>query len=38
MIYENQEYEHLTNTIATVLVSILLGGLAGALTMLLPSR
>lgn len=38
MIYQNQENEHLTNTIATVLLSILLGGLVGALTLLLPSR
>lgn len=38
MIYENQENEHLTNNIVTILVSMLLGGLAGVLTMLLPAR
>ena len=38
MIHENQENEHLTNNIVTVLVSMLLGGLAGVLTMLLPVR
>jgi gas vesicle protein len=35
MIHENQEYEHLTNNIVSVLVSMLLGGLVGVVTMLL---
>jgi hypothetical protein len=35
MIHENQEYEHLTNNIVNVLVSMLLGGLVGVVTMLL---
>ena len=35
MIHENQEYEQLTNNIVSVLVSMLLGGLVGAVTMLL---
>ncbi|HXQ38871.1 MAG TPA: hypothetical protein VN843_33015 [Anaerolineales bacterium] len=37
-ILENQEHEHLTNKIVIILVSILLGGLAAALTMLSPAR
>ena len=35
MIHENQEYRHPTNNILNVLVGTLLGGLAGAVTMLL---
>ena len=35
MIHKNQEYEQLTNNIVSVLVSMLLGGLVGAVTMLL---
>jgi gas vesicle protein len=35
MIHENQEYEYHTNNIFGVLVGMLIGGLAGALTMLL---
>ena len=38
MIHENQENEHLTNNMVIVFVSMLLGGLAGVLTMLLPAR
>jgi hypothetical protein len=38
MIHEKHDYELLTNTIVTILVSMVLGGLAGALTMLLPAR
>ena len=38
MIHENRDHELLTNTFVTILVSMLLGGLAGALTMLLPAR
>ena len=38
MTHENQELEHLTNNIVTILVSMLFGVLAGALTMLLPTR
>ena len=38
MIHENQENELLTNNLVIVLVSMLLGGLAGLLTMLLPTR
>ena len=37
MIHENQENEHLTNNMVIVLVSMLLGGLAGVLTLLLPA-
>lgn len=37
-ILENQEHKDLTNKIVTILVSILLGGLAAALTMLSPAR
>ena len=35
MLHENQEYEHLTNNIVRVLVSMLFGGLVGVVTMLL---
>ena len=35
MIHENQEYVYPTNNIAGVLVGMLIGGLAGAVTMLL---
>ena len=35
MIYENQEYGYSTNNVRNVLVGMLIGGLAGALTMLL---
>src|SRR5215204_662049 len=35
MIYENQEYKHSSNNILNVLVGMLVGGLAGAVTMLL---
>jgi len=35
MIHENQEYEYPTNNILSVLVGMLIGGLAGAVTMLL---
>lgn len=35
MIHENQEYRYPTNNIAGVLVGMLIGGLAGAVTMLL---
>ena len=35
MIHKNQEYEYPTNNILSVLVGILIGGLAGAVTMLL---
>lgn len=38
MIHENQENEHLTNNMVIVFVSMLLGGLAGVLTLLLPAR
>lgn len=38
MIHENQENEYLTNNMVTILVSMLLGLLAGILTMLLPAR
>ena len=37
MIQENRDRELFTTTIVTILVSIVLGGLAGTLTMLLPS-
>lgn len=35
MIHENQEYKYHTNNTAGVLVGMLIGGLAGAVTMLL---
>lgn len=35
MIYENQEYKYRTNNTVGVLVGMLIGGLAGAATMLL---
>src|SRR5512145_244212 len=35
MIHENQEYRHYTNNTVGVLAGILIGGLAGAVTMLL---
>lgn len=35
MIHENQEYRYSTNNAAGVLVGMLIGGLAGAVTMLL---
>ena len=35
MINENQEYKHPTNNMLSVLVGMLVGGLAGAVTMLL---
>ena len=35
MIYENQEYKHSTSNVLNVLVGMLVGGLAGAVTMLL---
>jgi len=35
MIHENQEYKYPANNIAGVLVGMLIGGLAGAVTMLL---
>jgi gas vesicle protein len=35
MINENLEYEHPTNSVLNVLVGMLIGGLAGAVTMLL---
>ena len=35
MIHENQEYRYPTNNTAGVLVGMLVGGLAGAVTMLL---
>ena len=35
MIHENQEYRYHTNNIVGVLVGMLIGGLAGAVTMLL---
>lgn len=35
MIHENQEYRYPTNNIVGVLVGMLIGGLAGAVTMLL---
>ena len=35
MIHENQEYEYPTNNILGVLAGMLIGGLAGAVTMLL---
>lgn len=35
MINENQEYTHHTNNILSVLLGVLVGGLAGAVTMLL---
>lgn len=35
MIHENQEYEYHTNNTLSVLVGMLVGGLAGAVTMLL---
>jgi gas vesicle protein len=35
MMYENQEYKRPTNNILSVLVGTLIGGLAGAVTMLL---
>jgi gas vesicle protein len=35
MIHENQEYKHPTNNVLGVLVGMLIGGLAGAVTMLL---
>ena len=35
MLHENQEYEHLTDNLVSVLISMLLGGLVGAVTMLL---
>jgi gas vesicle protein len=35
MIHEKQEYEYPTNNITSILVGVLVGGLAGALTMLL---
>ena len=35
MINENQEYTHPTNNILNVLVGMLIGGLAGAVTMLM---
>lgn len=35
MIHENQEYRYSTNNTAGVLVGMLIGGLAGAVTMLL---
>jgi len=35
MIHENQEYKYPTNNILNVLVGMLIGGLAGAVTMLL---
>lgn len=35
MIHENQEYVYPTNNILSVLVGMLIGGLAGAVTMLL---
>ena len=38
MIDKKQQHEHLTNNMVTILVSMLLGGLAGVLTMLLPAR
>jgi gas vesicle protein len=34
MIYENQEYGYSTNNVRNVLVGMLIGGLAGAVTML----
>jgi len=38
MIHDDQENEHLTNNMVIVFVSMLLGGLAGVLTLLLPAR
>jgi gas vesicle protein len=35
MIHENQEYEYPTNNVLSVLIGTLIGGLAGAVTMLL---
>lgn len=35
MVHENQEYKHPSNNILSVLVGTLIGGLAGAVTMLL---
>lgn len=35
MVHENQEYEYPTNNILSVLIGMLIGGLAGAVTMLL---
>ncbi len=35
MIHKNQEYEYTTNNVPSVLVGMLIGGLAGAVTMLL---
>lgn len=35
MIHENQEYKYFANNILSVLVGTLIGGLAGAVTMLL---
>jgi gas vesicle protein len=35
MIYENQEYGYSTNNVRNVLIGMLIGGLAGAVTMLL---
>jgi len=35
MIYENQEYKHPTSNTMSVLIGMLVGGLAGAVTMLL---
>lgn len=35
MINENLEYKHSTNSVLNVLVGVLIGGLAGAVTMLL---
>jgi len=35
MIYENQEYKHPSSNILNVLIGMLVGGLAGAVTMLL---
>ena len=35
MIHENQEYRYATNNVAGVLAGMLIGGLAGAVTMLL---
>ena len=38
MIHENQEYRYPTNNILGVLTGMLIGGLAGAVTMLLLAR
>ena len=35
MMHENQEYEYPTNNVLSVLIGTLIGGLAGAVTMLL---